>query len=438
MIRELKFNYYNIKSERQSNKLIQEVSVMGNNETYQQEFHFECFRCGCIINAGEKMVNLFISLETPTEDDSTKEIGGTSVSTLCFDCASVLLSQSIIGDLTLTIPAVEEREDNDVVEIDEDAMEKVNCIERELEDSAASLIIRHSSKGFCLVLDCGDGISRATSRLFTWRQIAQMLIAADPDMFGVLDEPLHQVFPRALKRLGYHVPDWRELQAENNLNGKENNNMSRKIRKATDNNGGQEEEELLIAEIHLQIAVKALEEEDWESAIQSFSSYLEFDPEDALAYDKRGIAYGNIYRFDEAIDDFSRAISIDDTFAGAYNNRGLSYYKKSQFDEAIVDYARSIALAPDIAVFYANRGLAHMWKGNLTAAFADYNKAIWLEPTLQETHNNRGEAYAQMGLYQQAIEDFDRELELNPNDANAYASRTLALQLFQENKHPER
>ena len=68
----------------------------------------------------------------------------------------------------------------------------------------------YSRQGFYFTLRCPDGISWATSQLFTWRQIAQLLIAADPDMFGVLDEPLHQVFPRTLVSLGYNVPNWRE------------------------------------------------------------------------------------------------------------------------------------------------------------------------------------------------------------------------------------
>ena len=402
---------------------------MGNNEACRYEFHFECFSCGCIINTGEKMVNLFSSLETPTEDGFTKEIGGTSVSTLCFDCASVLLSQSIISELTLIEP-VEDEEDDDIEEIDEDEVEEINCMENAEEDSGANLTIRRSEKGFCLVLDCGDGLSRATSQLFTWRQIAQMLIAADPDMFGVLDEPLHQVFPQALQCLGYHVPGWRELQAENNR--KENNNMSKEIRNEGNTDLEQEEGELTLAALYLQLGLQALEEEEWERAINSFTSYLEYDPEDAAVYDRRGIAYGNLYRYDEAIDDFNRAISIDDTFAGAYNNRAMSYYKKDQFDEAIADYDRAIKLYPDVAIFYDNRGLAHMWKDNLDAAIADYNKAIDLDPYLPETHNNRGEAYARLGEYGKALADFDSELEINPNDMNAYASRVLTMEIMRE------
>jgi len=77
-------------------------------------------------------------------------------------------------------------------------------------EAGTMLKVQCSGKGFYFILQCFDGISVAYSQLFTWEQIAQLLIAADPGMFGVLDEPLHQVFPRNLKLLGYNSPNWQE------------------------------------------------------------------------------------------------------------------------------------------------------------------------------------------------------------------------------------
>jgi hypothetical protein len=72
----------------------------------------------------------------------------------------------------------------------------------------ATLKVHCSERGFYFNLQCADGISWANGPLFSWQQIAQLLIAAAPDMFGALDEPLHQVFPQNLRLLGYHVPNW--------------------------------------------------------------------------------------------------------------------------------------------------------------------------------------------------------------------------------------
>jgi hypothetical protein len=76
------------------------------------------------------------------------------------------------------------------------------------EFNKATLSVHCSEQGFSFKLQCSDGKSWANSQMFTWQQIAQLLIAADPDMFGDLDEPWHQCFLDTLVQLGYNVPDW--------------------------------------------------------------------------------------------------------------------------------------------------------------------------------------------------------------------------------------
>lgn len=44
---------------------------------------------------------------------------------------------------------------------------------------------------------------------FSWNQLTQVLIDIDPDMFGILDEPLHSIFPQTLAKFGYYVTNWR-------------------------------------------------------------------------------------------------------------------------------------------------------------------------------------------------------------------------------------
>jgi Flp pilus assembly protein TadD len=138
----------------------------------------------------------------------------------------------------------------------------------------------------------------------------------------------------------------------------------RKSRKK-DNARSEADDEMYEAAFLFAIGCHHLQEENWEVAITAFTSYIELEPDNAFAYDQRGIAFGRAERYDEAIADFSQAINMDHTFAGAYNNRGLSYYKQYLFDEAIADYDIAIQLSPDVAVFYANRGLAHAWKDDL-------------------------------------------------------------------------
>jgi hypothetical protein len=233
---------------KQTNKEMKEVPAMKDLKITEEKYDFVCFRCGCVIRTGEKMVSLTVSVETPTEDGGLESIDATAISTLCSGCASVLLSKSIVSDPKLMMPREQEPEDEEIEEIDEDEIEdeidtgfsyfkniedmletvyygypseeddEVSSSDGEEDEPRGRLRIRSSSKGLHLVLDCGDGISKATSQVFTWRQIVQMLIATNPNMFGILNESLHRVFPEALERFGLHVPGWRDLQGGNNSN----------------------------------------------------------------------------------------------------------------------------------------------------------------------------------------------------------------------------
>jgi tetratricopeptide (TPR) repeat protein len=300
---------------------MKEVSAMKDFKITEQRYNFVCFRCGCIIRTGEKMVSLSVGVETLTEDGGLESSDATAISTLCFGCASVLLGQAITGDPSLMMPLAKHAEQDDTEEED-----------------------------FPLTNEDGEN-------------------------------------ERSIPIMG----EYRD---------------------------GMDEADCLLS-----LGLQLLKEEDWQQAIAAFTSLIELEPDNAFAYDRRGIAYGRAEQYDEAIADFSRAINLASTFAGPYNNRGLSYYKQYRFDEAIADYDIAIRLSPDVAIFYANRGLVHSAKGDLYVAIADYDKAIELDPNLPEPHNNRGEAYAKLGEYEKAIADFDRELELNPGDIVAYANR---------------
>jgi len=141
------------------------------------------------------------------------------ISSLCFPCASALLTEAVvaknianpapISELTnagniVTVPDDESAE-NEVIQAG-----NINSINSDTDRNGykAALGFEVAEDGFRLRLQCTDGISWAASELFTWNRIAQILIAANPDIFGDNKEVWHQCFPETLVTLGYNVPDW--------------------------------------------------------------------------------------------------------------------------------------------------------------------------------------------------------------------------------------
>ncbi|MDR1898454.1 MAG: tetratricopeptide repeat protein [Treponema sp.] len=167
----------------------------------------------------------------------------------------------------------------------------------------------------------------------------------------------------------------------------------------------------------------AAEQAAYDRAVADFSRAIRLDPNDAKAYNSRGVAYDSKGEYDRAIADYNQAIRLDPNNASAYNNRGNAYYAKGEYDRAIDDYGRAIRLDPDYANAYNNRGNVYYFKGEYDRAIDDYDRAIRLDPNDANAYNNRGAAYYAKGEYDRAVADYGQAIRLDPNGAAAYMNR---------------
>ncbi|NJR32460.1 MAG: tetratricopeptide repeat protein [Chamaesiphon sp. CSU_1_12] len=83
------------------------------------------------------------------------------------------------------------------------------------------------------------------------------------------------------------------------------------------------------------------------------------EPNRAMAYCSRGVAYYRLGEIQNAHSDYTRAIEIDPNLAIPYYRRGFLHYLAKDYTSAIADYNRAIALKPDFALAYSNRGYAY-------------------------------------------------------------------------------
>ena len=90
----------------------------------------------------------------------------------------------------------------------------------------------------------------------------------------------------------------------------------------------------------------ALATQDLDLAIAEFTEAIRLDPNYAIAYDRRALAYELKKDYDKTIGDCTKAIQIDPNDAVAYYIRGDAYRQKRDFDKAIADYTDAIRLDP--------------------------------------------------------------------------------------------
>jgi tetratricopeptide (TPR) repeat protein len=112
--------------------------------------------------------------------------------------------------------------------------------------------------------------------------------------------------------------------------------------------------------------------------LRFYTEAIRLKPDDALAFNNRGLARRDKGDLDGALQDYTEAIRLKPDFALAFYNRGLARRDKGDLDGALQDYTEAIRLKPDDALAFNNRGVAGRDKGDLDGALQDYTEAVRL------------------------------------------------------------
>lgn len=115
-----------------------------------------------------------------------------------------------------------------------------------------------------------------------------------------------------------------------------------------------QEENKLTAEMLLERASRAFENDQIEDAIYLFKKSLRCRPKYAEAHYRLGVAYAYENEFQKAIDEFRLAIKYKPDFAKAYINLGSAYGSLKKFKEALTFYGKALRLEDDNPRIYYN------------------------------------------------------------------------------------
>ena len=138
------------------------------------------------------------------------------------------------------------------------------------------------------------------------------------------------------------------------------------------------------------------------------------NPNDAIAFYKRGVEYLSKNQEELAIYDFNKAIEINPKYADAYLQRGYLYEKRGQEDEAMHNYSQSISSDPNYVQGYDHRAFLYIKRGQYDLALIDCNKAIELNPNYVRAYLNKGTLYQKQRLYQEAIDTYRTLKKITP------------------------
>ena len=96
----------------------------------------------------------------------------------------------------------------------------------------------------------------------------------------------------------------------------------------------------------------SLDREEYQNAVKYYSEAIVLNPNLAVAYNNRGLAYCKADNMCEAIKDFNMAIKLHPPSADFYGNRGLAWLRLGKWVEAMSDLTKAGDMGTDIAVFF--------------------------------------------------------------------------------------
>ena len=134
-------------------------------------------------------------------------------------------------------------------------------------------------------------------------------------------------------------------------------------------------------------AVAYSELQNFESAIDDLSTYLQIDSISVLALWQRAVCQSKQNQFQASegtnidmktanvLGDFNQALRLDPQNDFLYYNRATLYAYRKDYQRAIDDYTRALELDADLAEAWYNRGLCRIFADQKESGIADLSKA---------------------------------------------------------------
>ena len=188
-----------------------------------------------------------------------------------------------------------------------------------------------------------------------------------------------------------------------------------------------------------------LQQEAWQSAIDTFKKLIEIDPFHVKAHFSLGTAYRRIgetevaqkslQRFEvlsveeEQLTHLKRFVQQNSTNAEAWYRLGRIQLKRQLWREATQSLERYVTLAPQETRGYEVLGYVQFQRQNYKQAAAMYQKVIQQKPNVATYRNSLGGVYLMLEQYPEAIEQYQTAIHLKPSEPRFYLNLSKAYEL---------
>ncbi|MFJ8063097.1 tetratricopeptide repeat protein [Psychrobacillus sp. NPDC096426] len=169
-----------------------------------------------------------------------------------------------------------------------------------------------------------------------------------------------------------------------------------------------------------ELGIQAIQEENYERAVELFTKAIEENPDEAIGYINFGNLLASMNENDRAERFFLKAITLDGHAATAYYSLANLYYNADRFEEAAKLYEKAIANGIEGADAFFMLGKSFEKEGHTKLSLPYLQRAYELASTDMQIVLSYGIALASMEMFEQAEPIFKEILALDAENADAH------------------
>ncbi|MGQ4912215.1 MAG: tetratricopeptide repeat protein [Candidatus Thorarchaeota archaeon] len=170
-----------------------------------------------------------------------------------------------------------------------------------------------------------------------------------------------------------------------------------------------------------------------EEALATVEAHLSENPDDASAWNVKGVLQAQKEHFGDALRSFDRAISLDPGLSAAHSNKGrvLMALGSEKASEALRSFETALKLNPDDVQILHDKAQSLRALGRSEAELECYKKLSELVGAEWGVWLRKGDIELELGLFDSALNSFNRALELKEDLTSAYVHKAIALTMLE-------
>lgn len=169
-----------------------------------------------------------------------------------------------------------------------------------------------------------------------------------------------------------------------------------------------------------ELGIQAIQEENYEKAVELFTKAIEENPNEAIGYINFGNLLASMNENDRAERFFQKAITLDEHAATVYYSLANLYYNAERFEEAAKLYEKAISNGIEGADAYFMLGKSFEKEGHTKLSLPYLQRAYELDSSDIQIALSYSIALASMEMFEQAEPVLKEILTLDAENADAH------------------